>query len=484
MAEIYHEERATAPVFFHTNREDPLTFKDIASLNLDPYQSFTSNDLTIKNPRFNIQAQMNYKISGVWTSQTAISRSISWANGYYGYIYGNAEGSNQFEQDIAKENQSNRVFDMQQNFNADFKIGSVRNRLLLGLDYFSQQVINNESGYVAVRYVTPQGAVIQLDDAHPVYMTQASIDSLLASAGNSMSHSSKQTYAAYVSDVINFTPSLAVMLSLRADYFNSPGEKNTGENKYHQFDLSPKFGLVYQPVLDKVSLFANYQNSFLNVAPQALTDSDGNSVTRTFRPEHANQWEAGIKTNIIHNKLAFTASYYDIKVKNKVTPLVSNRNDADQRGKVRSRGFDMDLQADPAPGLSLIAGYSHNHIENTSNDSTDFYTEKGRAPGGQGPQDLVNFWGTYTFQQGKLRNFGLGIGGNYAGVYKVVDNSQTGVFELPAYTLLNASLYYNGRHVRVSLNGNNLLDKQYYIGYWSVNPQKPVNYSLTVAFKL
>ena len=78
----------------------------------------------------------------------------------------------------------------------------------------------------------------------------------------------------------------------------------------------------------------------------------------------------------------------------------------------------------------------------------------------------------------------MGIGGNYAGVYKVVDNSQTGVFELPAYTLLNASLYYNGRHVRVSLNGNNLLDKQYYIGYWSVNPQKPVNYSLTVAFKL
>ena len=485
MAEIYHEERATAPVFFHTNREDPLTFKDIKSLNLNPDLSFTSNDLTIKNPRFNIQAQMNYKISGVWSSQTAISRSVSWADGYYGYIFGNEAGSDHFEQDITKENQSNRVFDFQQNFNADFKIGSVRNRLLIGLDYFSQQIVNNGSGYGVARFVTPQGEVFQVDEDHPVYLTRASIDSLLASTGNSLSNTSKQTFAAYVSDMINFTPNLSAMLSLRADYFDNKGEKSDKEDDFDQFALSPKFGLVYQPVLDKVSLFANYQNSFMNVAPQTVYDKDGNNPhVKTFKPEHANQWEAGVKTNIIQNKLAFTASYYDIKVENRVTPLADNSLDADQRGKVRSRGFDLDLEAEPVPGLSLIAGYSHNKIENTSQNKTDFYTEQGRAPGGQGPQDLANFWGTYTFQQGALRNFGFGIGGNYAGIYKVVDNSVTGVFELPAYTLVNATLYYNGKHVRVSVNGNNLLDKQYYIGYWSVNPQRPVNYSMTVAFKL
>jgi iron complex outermembrane receptor protein len=485
MAEIYHEERATAPVFFNTNRADPLSFKNIEELALNPDLSFTSNDLTIKNPRFNIQAQMNYKISGVWSSQTAISRSVSWADGYYGYIYGNDLGSNQFEQDITKENQSNRVFDVQQNFNADFKIGSIRNRLLIGLDYFSQQIVNNGSGYAAVRLVTPEGDVIQYDDNHPVYMTTASIDSLLASAGNSISNTSKQTYAAYVSDVINFTPKLSAMLSLRADYFDNKGEKSDKSDDFDQFALSPKFGLVYQPVLDKVSLFANYQNSFMNVAPQTVMDVDGkNPRIKTFTPEHANQWEVGIKTNIIQNKLAFTASYYDIRVENRVTPLADNINDYDQRGKVRSRGVDIDIKADPTAGLTLIAGYSHNKIENMSSNNTDFYTEKGRAPGGQGPQDLANFWGTYTFQRGKLQNFGFGIGGNYAGIYKVIDNSETGVFDLPSYTLLNATLYYNGQHVRVSLNGNNLLNKQYYIGYWSVNPQPPVNYSMTVAFKL
>jgi len=485
MAEIYQEQRAVAPVFFNTNRSDALSFKNIAELKLNPDLSFTSNDLSIKNPRFNIQAQMNYKISGVWSSQTAISRSISWADGYYGYIYGNDLGSNQFVQYFTKENQNNRVFDAQQNFNADFKIGSVRNRLLLGLDYFSQQITNNGAGYAVARLVTPEGEVIQLDEAHPVYLTTASIDSLLASAGNSLSNTSKQTYAAYVSDVINFTPKLSVLLSLRADYFDNKGEKSDKDDDFDQFALSPKFGLVYQPVLDKVSIFGNYQNSFMNVAPQTVTDKEGkNPQFKTFSPEHANQWEAGIKTNIIQNKLAVTASYYDIKVENRVTPLEDNMNDFDQRGKVRSRGFDIDIKSDPIPGLSLIAGYTHNKIENISSNKTDFYTEKGRAPGGQGPQDLANFWGTYTIQKGKLSNFGFGLGGNYAGVYKVIDNSETGVFELPSYTLLNATLFYNAKHVRVSLNGNNLLNKEYYIGYWSVNPQPPVSYSMTVAFKL
>ena len=485
MAELYHEQRATAPVFFNTNRQDPLSFKNIAELKLDPDLSFTSNELTIKNPRFNMQAQMNYKISGVWNSQTAVSRSVSWADGYYGYIYGNDPGSNRFEQDITKENQSNSVFDVQQNFNADFKIGSVRNRLLIGLDYFSQQIVNNGSGYAAVRLVTPEGDIIQYDEAHPVYMTKASIDSLLAGAGNSISNTSKKTYAAYLSDVVNFTPKLSALLSLRADYFDNKGEKSDKGDDFDQFALSPKFGLVYQPVLDKVAIFANYQNSFMNVAPQTVRDVEGNNPhIKTFKPEHANQWEAGIKTNILQNKLAFTASYYDIRVADRVTTLADNINDYDQRGKVRSRGVDLDLKADPVPGLTLIAGYSHNKIENMSANHTDFYTEKGRAPGGQGPQDLANFWGTYTFRRGKLQNFGFGAGGNYAGVYKVIDNSQTGVFDLPAYTLLNATLYYNGPHVRVSLNGNNLLNKQYYIGYWSVNPQPPVNYSMTVAFKL
>jgi len=484
MTEILQEDRAVAPVFFHTNRIDPLTFKTIKDLNLDNNQSFTSNDLSIKNPRYNLQGQMQYKISDQWTSQTVISRGSAQSKGYYGYIFGNEAGSNEFEQYIHKENQTSNTTDIQQNFNGDFKIGGLRNRLLIGLDYFNRNVIDNGTGYAFMRYVTSQGAISYANPAHPVYTTQNSVDSLLVGTGESKSNVSNSSYSAYASDVINITPELSVMASLRADYFVSKGEKADPSDNFNQFALSPKFGLVYQPVLDKVSLFANYMNSFLNVAPQQVTDADGsNPRVKSFKPEHANQLEFGVKTNLFSDKLSATISYYNIKVANRVTPLVGNINDADQRGAVKSKGFELELNANPAPGFNLIAGYSHNHIVNTSSNGTDFYTEQGRAPGGQGPQDLANLWASYKFIHGSLKDFGFGLGGNYAGVYKVVDNSVVGVFDLPSYTLLNASLFYNADRYRFTFNANNITNEKYYIGYWSVNPQRPVNFMASVAFK-
>jgi iron complex outermembrane receptor protein len=295
---------------------------------------------------------------------------------------------------------------------------------------------------------------------------------------------SNSTYAAYVSDVINFTPNLSVLASLRADYFDSKGEHGDPSDDFHQFALSPKFGIVFQPIIDKVSIFGNYMNSFLNQSPQQVTDANGsNPRVRSFRPEHANQWEFGVKTIVLDNKLSVTASYYDIRVSNRILPIVGNINDFDQRGKVGSKGFEVEFNANPTPGLNFIGGFSHNHTRILSGDGTDFYNEKGRSPGGQGPSDQANFWGTYRIRQGSLKNFGFGLGGNYAGIYKVVDNSVVGEFDLPGYALLNASLFYNNEKVRITLNGNNLTNKQYYIGYWSINPQRKINFTASMSFR-
>lgn len=482
LVEILEEERALAPVFFNTDRATPLTFKTIKELNLNNNLSFTSNELSIKNPRYNMQAQMLYKLSDQWTSQTVLSRGTVKSNGYYGYIYGNAPGNNnEFAQYIHKENQVSTTIDIQQNFNGDFKIGKLRNRLLIGLDCYNRNVVDNGTGYGLMRYVTPQGAVSYADPAHPVYTTQASVDSLLAGTGANNAKLSNSSYSGYASDVINFTPALSAMVSLRADYFVSKGDVNDPTDNYNQFALSPKFGLVYQPVLNKVSVFANYMNAFFNIAP--TKNVDGN--VKSFKPEHANQVEFGIKTNLFNDKLNATVSYYDIKVADRVYPDPADINNSLQGGKVGSKGFEIDINANPFQGFNLIAGYSHNHSQVLVGNptGTDFYNEPGRAQGGQGPQDLANLWATYKFTKGSLKDFGFGVGGNYAGVYKVIDNSITGVFDLPSYTLLNASLFYNADRYRFTFNANNITNQKYYIGYWSVNPQRPVNFAFSVAFK-
>lgn len=489
LTEILEEERAVAPVFFHSDRVSPLPFKNLEELNLNPRLSFTSNDLTIRNPRFNLQGQVVYKLSDQWTSQTVFSRGTVKSNGIYTYIWDDVSGDNWFSQYFHKEQQTTSTTDIQQNFNGDFKIGNMRNRLLVGVDYFKRNVIDNGSGWASARNVTPQGDVNYLDPYSgdtlaPVYLTQASIDNLLAGLENSASNISNSSFGTYASNVLNITPKLSAMVSLRADYFDSRGERSTSDDDFDQWALSPKFGVVYQPVLDKVSIFANYMNAFINVAPRQITDVDGsNPRVKSFRPEHADQWEYGIKTNLFSDKLAATLSVYDIKVTDRVMPNPANIRDYTQGGKVGSKGFELDLVANPVTGLNLIAGFSHNKTRVISGDPEDFYSEPGRAIGGQGPQNLANFWATYRISSGTLKNAGFGFGGNYAGEYKVIDNSKTGVFTLPSYTLLNASVFYNATHFRISLNVNNLTSKEYYIGYWSVNPQKPRNSTLSVAYK-
>jgi iron complex outermembrane receptor protein len=489
MVEILQEERAVPPVFFNSDRFSPLDFKTIKELNLNNNLSFTSNDLTIKNPRYNLQAQMLYKLSDQWTSQTVISRGTVKSDGIYTYIWDDVSGDNYFSQYFHNEQQTINTTDIQQNFNGDFKIGKIRNRVLIGLDFFNRNVIDNGSGWGFGRSVTPQGDVNYVDPFSgdtlaPVYLTKASINNLLAGTGVSNSNVTNSSYSIYASDVINITRKLMAMVSLRADYFDSKGEKSVSDDQFHQVALSPKFGLVYQPVLDKVSVFANYMNGFINVAPRQVADADGtNPRLKSFKPEHANQLEFGVKTNLLADKLQATLSVYDIKVADRVVGVVGNVNDYTQGGKVRSKGFELDLNAHPLPNLNLIAGYSHNDIKNIEGVEGDFYTEPGRAPGGQGPQDLANLWATYKFATGKIKNFGFGIGGNYAGKYKVIDNSATGIFYLPSYTLINGSVFYNSGKCRITFNVNNINNAIYYIGYWSVNPQKPRNFAASFAYK-
>lgn len=485
MTEFLDEERAVPPVFFHSDRYTPLPFKNLSELNLNRELSFTSNELTMKNPRFNMQAQMLYKLSSQWTSQTVVSRSTVKSNGIYTYIWDDDPSTADFfNQYFHRDAFTQTATDIQQNFNVDFMIGKVRNRLLVGLDFYSRTTIDHGSDWVVGRVVTPQGEVITEDpssgDPIPaVPLTLSAVNALIDATGYVVnSNVTNSFYSAYVSDVVNILPNLMAMASLRVDHFRSGGEKFIDDEDFDQTLVSPKLGLVYQPIPDRLSLFANYMNGFINQEPRQTTNG-----LKSFKPEHANQLEYGIKANLFGGKLFGTVSVYDIRVRDRVVPLPDDMNDYRQGAKVSSKGFEVDLTSNPVAGLNLIAGYSYNDIQSLAGTFNDFYSEPGRSPGGQGPKNLANFWATYKFLKGGLKNFGIGVGGNWASEYRVIDNSATGNFDLPSYTLVNASLFYSGEKVRVTCNVNNLNDEEYYIGYWSVNPQKGRNFVMSVAYK-
>lgn len=484
----YSKNEQTNSVFLFLNRYSDLAFHSIEELNYDYDKSLTDNSVTIKNPTHNLRAEAVYKITDNWSSQSIVSAGKAKSDGYYTYLWNYADWSTGTAVDTPyfalyaqKTDAETNILDLQQNFTGDFKLGNIRNRLVLGVDYLSYQIVDNSSGWSAINAVTAQGDIIS-----GVEVNQTNIDTALASVSYSNSDTNQNFLGVYVSDVINLFPQLSMIAGVRFDQFNYKGDKNDSsddEKSYVKNTFSPKFGIVYQPVLNQLSIFSNYQNGFSYVDPELVpideTDPTAGTILQTYDLEQANQFEFGVKTNLLKNKVNAMLSYYDITVKDKVMGYGTSKV---QDGTVRSKGVELEVNTSPISGLNMRIGLSYNDAKVTESESTPSLVGKRLAQAG--PAFSYNFWADYRFVKGSLKHFGLGAGFNGAGEYNtMVGYPVSGDFYLPSYTIFNASLYFDSKKFRLAINGRNLADKEYYKGWSTVTPQKPRSVMATFTYK-
>lgn len=472
--EIKTGESSNAPMVF-LSRYSPLSFSDIRLFEENYRKSYNSNALTIKNPSFGIQAQAIYRINKSWTSQTILSRGNTKTDGYYQYLWDAANG-NEFTRYISKRNGETNTANIQQNFTGEHMFGKIRNRIVIGFDYLNKQIQNNSTGWV------DGGKVSLINQTDSGVLTSQAVDALLVNSSEAVSTAKTNISSVYVSDVINIAPKLAAMLSLRLDNFSGLANYYSSEEIKNQLSVSPKFGLVFQPVLNKLSVFANYMNGFVNLDPAQVSDINGqNQKIKVFEPEKANQWELGAKANLYKDKIAITASYYNITVSNKLMTDPTNPNNQIQGGKVVSKGVELSIVTSPIEGLSIMTGYSNNNAKVVKDATDGGYL--GLRPEEAGPEQLFNFWANYKFQSGFLKNMGIGFGSNYASEQKTINRSDIGTFRLPSYVVFNSALSYNTDRYAVILKFDNLTNQKYYSGWSTVTPQKPHSVSLGLNFK-
>ena len=483
--EFKSSEAANAPMIF-LSRYSPLSFQSMDLFEQNYKKSYTSNDLTIKNPTFNLQAYAVYQLSENWTSTTILSKTNAKTSGYYHYLWDSANGD-EFTRFITKGEAETNATGIQQNFVGTYNIGSVKNKLVAGLDYFQRKFTVGGTGWASYGTVSLVNQTDTMPDANnemqQTMLTTPHVDAALLGTSAELQSAETKIYSAYASNVIEFLPNLSAMISLRADHFTGQPTAYSTDKLKERTTFSPKFGVVYQPILNKLSVFGNYMNGFqyLDAAAIDITDEDGNIVGRElryFEPEQANQWEVGTKASLINDRLSVTASYYDIKVKNKV---MGNGIDATQAGEVESKGFEISVLGSPINGLNIIAGFSHNDNK-VINDAADsgylgLRTEEA------GPENLFNFWANYTVQQGALKNFGLGFGANSASKLLTLNRLTIGTFALPGYTVFNAALSYNAEKYSAVLKVDNLTNEKYFIGWSTINPQFARSISLGLNYK-
>ncbi|MGO1671774.1 MAG: TonB-dependent siderophore receptor [Sphingobacterium sp.] len=480
-AEIFRG-KATNPLMVFLNRSRLLFANTPDELQFDFGKSYTDNSIDFVNPATTLRGNASYRMNEAWHSNTTLSYNRRAANGYFQYLmYNHAENDTLIDRLATNQDYVATTVNAQQNFVGDFRIGQLRNRVLLGADYLMQRAESHHSPYVLVDQLNTA-----IEDPNYEKFNPDVIDAAIAASEGpeTNNRNRSQVFGAYLSNVLDITPSFHVNLALRMDYFDNKGTYNfdsdTTTGVYQQSALSPRAGLVYELAKDHVSLFANYQNGFKNVAPvvQPLPDISGD-----FKPQQASQFEAGVKLNLLADRLGLTVSYYDISVDNMTRREAIERdgqtyNITVQDGTRLSRGIDFDLTAAPLDGLHLIMSYSYNASKTTKADES----VNNLRPTESGPKHLFNTWVNYTMSSGWIEGLGIGLGVNHASENIVVNSVPTGQFVLPSYTLLNASVSYRYKNYELAVKGNNLTDQIYFKGWSTVNPTMPRNILGSVAY--
>jgi iron complex outermembrane receptor protein len=245
--------------------------------------------------------------------------------------------------------------------------------------------------------------------------------------------------------------------------------------------FSPRLGFVYQPTKN-MSIFSSYTNTY-----------DLNTAIDTFgvilQPSIIDQYELGIKTMLLNNKISVNATTYIINNSNAVQSY-PNLSPSDSRreigGQTQSKGFELDIVTKNVYGFNINAGYSYN---DTRYKKSTLYVEGSRIL--YTPNHTANAHVYYTVKPTyKLNGLNAGLGVYYVGE-RVAGRSTTkanpgyALMPLSDYFLFETSIGYTYQNVSFRFKLNNILNQLSYNVHDdnSVNPIAPRQFAATVAYK-
>jgi iron complex outermembrane receptor protein len=495
-SEVFVGRNAAKPFFFFDYLSSPkaLGVSKVSDLNINYKNAYVNDDIKSFSRSTNYFATVNYKFSDKLKSQTVFSSSNSYSNGASPYFYlvtderaaVYAPGTPDLPGEanyVARMDQSTYhsklgAIEIQENINGDFNIGTTRHRFVVGLDFQHQ---NSNQVYYGGAY-----GVAPINDPKYDYgsFNKLLVDANVYNPAAAFPYIFKtNTYSAYASDVVNITDRLIASVGLRVDRFENKGSYNLKDSliavPFSQTAFSPKFGLIYQPIKDALSLFANFQNGFQN--PGVYKDADEKPIIA--KVQNATQIEGGVKMALFNGKLNGTVSYYRIKLTNVLRNVPGSGGGQPiqvQDGTQLSKGFEAEIVANPIASVNIIAGFAYNDSKMTKSDAN----VQGLRPNTAGSPYLANFYASYRLPATALKGLGIGFGGNYASSNKIINSVSEGTFELPSYLILNSNLFYDKAKYRVGLSVNNLANKEYYTGYTTINPQRLRQFVLSASYKL
>ncbi len=348
-----------------------------------------------------------------------------------------------------------------------FTTGSINHTLLFGVD-----LARATSGGTQSRL--PGGLTPSIDVFNPVYnaIPRPSLEALTNVVRNNQNTS--DSLGIFLQDQIALADNLKFLVGGRLDIVDQKSRNFLNDSESSQYDtaITPRLGIVYQPI-QPISLYASYSQSF---QPNFGTSVDGS----VLEPERGTQYEVGVKSEFLDGRLAATLAAYHITKSNIATTDPANPDFSIPIGKQRNQGIEFNVAGQIQPGWNVIASYSY--IDAKITESNDGLA--GNQPPNV-PFNTASLWTTYQLQRGSLQGLGFGLGLFYVGD-RQGDTDNT--YIIPSYLRTDAAIYYQRDNWRAGINIQNLLNEKYFqganFGRVTIEPGAPLTVigSFTVTF--
>ncbi|MDD2136732.1 TonB-dependent siderophore receptor [Pseudomonas kurunegalensis] len=287
--------------------------------------------------------------------------------------------------------------------------------------------------------------------------------------------------SAYATVRFNLREDLRLILGSRLDWYEyeqltHSGEYSFGDDYKATREFTPYAGVIYD-LNDTYSVYASWTRIFKPQAAQSASGSLLDPVTGT-------NYEAGIKGEYFGGALNASAAVFQLVQENlakslpaaQCSPGVSACYEAS--GEVRTRGVELEVGGELAPGWQVSAGYTYAGAQYTKSTSS---AEKGERFDSDTPYNLFKAFTTYRLP-GELERWTVGGGWRtQSSAYTSFGVKQGG------YSVTDFMLAYRATpEWQVQANLNNAFDKRYYQNIsnsWGANSfGDPRNLMLTVRY--
>lgn len=260
---------------------------------------------------------------------------------------------------------------------------------------------------------------------------------------------------------LNLTDELHLILGARATNYNyhynlTPlnGNAPTRYDMTERGVVTPYAGLVYD-LTPEQSVYVSYTDIF---KPQTAQDESG----KTLDPVVGKNYEMGWKGEFFNGRLNTSAAVFLVQRDNVAeelpgVPVITNPDITASKAVdgAETKGIDLALSGELAPGWNMQTGYSHSRTEDAD----------GNRMNTQLPIDTFRFWTTYRLPN-EWSKLTIGGGVNWNSNASLTFTRLNGKVTQDDYAVASLMARYQiDDHLSATVNVNNLFDEKYYAGF-------------------